>query len=59
MTVEEDKERGNLTVTINYIEIGQAIKTLRYVLDKLEAKLNVAAANRDLEIIEKKDLSHV
>jgi len=56
MTAEEEKERGNLTVTLNYIKLGQALKAaihfLRKILDILEiAAIKKGAMERERRIV--------
>ncbi len=51
MSVVEDNERGVLEVSINYIKVAQTIKATRHMLDKLEAQLEVAAAQKNLNKI--------
>jgi len=46
MTKDEDKEKGNLTVTLNYIKIGQAIKATIHFLNKILDILEIAAINK-------------
>jgi len=46
MTEGEEKEKGNLTVTLNYIKIGQAIKAAIHFLNKILDILEIAAINK-------------
>ena len=54
MTVEEDKERGNLTITVNLEKVGAYAYGIIYLLQKLILDLNKAATERDIDEIESK-----
>jgi len=55
MSVAEDKEKGNLDVTINYIELGQAINNAIYMLQKTKSLCDIAAIKRGMIIEERKN----
>lgn len=49
MTKAEDKEKGNLTITVNYIKFAQIIDAAIHFLQKVRADLEVAAVKKERE----------
>ena len=48
MTKAEDKERGVLTIDVNYIEFVQALNNFMYMGQRLKDKLEIAAIEKNM-----------
>jgi hypothetical protein len=44
--LDERRNKGFLDVTVDYIHIAQWVKTVRFLLDKIERELDRAAAEK-------------
>jgi len=55
MTKEEDKEEGNLTVTLNYLHLAQDIKSAMHFLKQIQDKLEIAAIEKGMVARERRN----
>ena len=46
MSQAEDKQRGNLDVTLNYIKVGQDIRMAMFYLNRVKDQLDIAAIEK-------------